>query len=113
MTNQKHSRKPVPLDVVIGRAIRHLRRRRGLSQQMLAKRLGISVERVREYENAERSMRPRILVRLATVLEVPLSAFFSSYRRRPPLSTVAPSDTTYGRGRPVAAALPCSEPRGR
>jgi transcriptional regulator with XRE-family HTH domain len=81
---------------------------------MLAKRLGISVERVREYENAERSMRPRILVRLATVLEVPLSAFFTSYRRRRPLSIVAPSDTTYGRrGRPTAAALPCSEPRGR
>lgn len=97
MTTQKRSRKPVPLDIIIGRAIRHLRRRRGLSQQMLAKRLGISLERVREYEGAQRPMSPRMLIRLSTVLEVSLSAFFSSYRRRRPLGMIAVGATTYSR----------------
>ena len=102
MTPPRRSRKPVPLDVVIGRAIGHLRRRRGLSQQMLAEKLGISVERVREYESAKRSMRPRMLLRMGTVLEVPLSAFFSSYRRRRPLGMMAPSAATYSHQRSTA-----------
>jgi transcriptional regulator with XRE-family HTH domain len=107
VTTQKRGRKPVPLNVVIGRAIRHLRKRRGLSQHMLAKRLGIRVERVREYESAKRAMTPRMLIRLATVLEVSLSAFFRSYRRGPPLGTMAVGPTTYSREAPMLReALP-------
>ena len=97
MTTRKNSRKPVPLEVVIGRAIRHLRRRRGWSQQMLADRLGVGVDRVRDHENAARPMRPRILVRLATVLDVPMSAFFRNYRRRRPLGIMALGPATYSR----------------
>jgi transcriptional regulator with XRE-family HTH domain len=100
VTTQKRRRKPVPLEVVIGRAIRHLRMRRGLTQHMLAKRLGIPVERVKAYESAKRPMSPRMLIRLATVLEVSLSAFFRSYQRRRPLGTMAPGPTAYSREAP-------------
>lgn len=113
MPRQKRDRTPVPLDVVIGRAIRHLRTRRGLSQQMLADRLGISVERVRDYERAKRPMSPRMLIRLATVLDVSLSAFFRSYPRRPPLGTMAVGPTTYSRETPLASAVPHGLPRPR
>jgi transcriptional regulator with XRE-family HTH domain len=105
VTTQQRRRKPVPLEVVIGRAIRHLRRRRGLTQHMLAKRLGIRVERVREYESAKRAMTPRMLIRLATVLEVSLSAFFRSYRRARPLGTMAPGPTAYSRDAPLPPEL--------
>lgn len=113
MTRQKGSHRPVSLDVVIGRAIRHLRKRRGLSQQMLAKRLGIKVERVRQYESGSRAMSPRMLIRLATVLEVSLSAFFRSYPRRRPLGTMAVGPTTYSRAAPMPSALPEALPRQR
>jgi transcriptional regulator with XRE-family HTH domain len=105
VTTPKRSRTPVPLDVVIGRAIRHLRRKRGLSQRMLATRLGVSVERVRQLESAATPMRPRTLIRLATVLEAPLSAFFRNYRRRRPLGVVAATAATYSREQPAGAAL--------
>jgi transcriptional regulator with XRE-family HTH domain len=101
----KKGRKPIPLDVVVGRAIRHLRKKRDWSQQVLASRLGISLERVREHESGARPMRPRMLLRMATVLEVPLSAFFRNYRRRP-LGTMAMAAATYSRHRPGAAAMP-------
>jgi transcriptional regulator with XRE-family HTH domain len=88
-------RKQVPLEVVIGRAIRHLRTERRLSQAALASRLGITVERVRAYEKAERPMGPRILMRLARTFDLPLSAFFRDYRRHRPLGAVASTLTTY------------------
>lgn len=102
MTTQKHGRKRLPLEVVIGRAIRHLRVKRGWNQRVLANRLGIKIERVRDYEAGRRPMGPRMLIRLARVFEAPLSAFFRSYRdRRPPAAMMA-APATYGRTGPLA-----------
>jgi transcriptional regulator with XRE-family HTH domain len=105
MARRPRSRKPVPLDVIIARAIRHLRQKRGWSQQALAARLGITVEHLRGLEKATRPMRPRMLIRLASVLEAPLSAFFRNYGRRPPLGAIAVSPVTYDRD-PFGAAAP-------
>lgn len=89
---------------MIGRAIRHLRKRRGWSQQMLATRLGVRVERVRAFETAATPMRPRMLIRLARVLDVPLSALFRNYRqRRRPLGISAAAAAAYSHHRPVGS----------
>jgi transcriptional regulator with XRE-family HTH domain len=77
---------------------------------MLAEKLGVRVDRVRDYEKATRPMSPRMLLRLSKVLDVPLSAFFSNYPRRRPLGVIAPGTTTYSREPRPATAVPGAPP---
>ena len=64
-----------PNDVAFGRCIRRLREDRGLTQQVLAVALGISVCELDDYEGGVTRIAPTLLARLANTLEVPLVAF--------------------------------------
>lgn len=65
------------IDLLIGRRIRCLRRRRGIGQRVLAAHLGLSARGLNDYERGSRRVNPVLLARLATVLRVQLGAFFA------------------------------------
>ncbi|MCM2577969.1 helix-turn-helix domain-containing protein [Streptomyces meridianus] len=68
---------PVGL-TIIGAQVRSLRERRGITQGVLADRIGYSASLVRMIERGERLPRPEFLERLEGVLEVP--GLFTSVR---------------------------------
>lgn len=65
------------VDATIGMRIRARRAILGLSQQELGEMCGMSPQQVHKYERGINSIRPYRLVRIATVLGVPVSYFFS------------------------------------
>lgn len=67
-----------PVEVEIGHMIRMLRLIRGLSQQDLARRLGVSFQQVQKYERAMTHIASSRLYEIATVLRAPIGIFFSS-----------------------------------
>lgn len=58
-----------PVDVALGRAVRGLRKQRGLSQTELGDRLGLSFHQIRNYERGAQQLNLSTLVRIARVLE--------------------------------------------
>lgn len=64
------------IDEFIGHKIRWFRIQRGLSQDQLAKRLGISYQQLHKYENGSSSAFASRLADIATVLGVSVSALF-------------------------------------
>ena len=74
--------------VIDGHRLRQLRRQRGLSQEQLAWRTGMSVTTIARLErHASRSCRTRTLARLAAALGQPPAAFTLV---RPPSGHAAP-----------------------
>ena len=67
---------PSPVDVAVGRNVRIWRMAKGLSQAQLAKRLGITFQQVQKYETGGNRIPTGRLVRLATILGVPIAALF-------------------------------------
>lgn len=65
-----------PVDRHVGRRIRGKRRALGLSEDDLAKALGVDVSRIRAYERGIERVPSEHLVRLAEIMEVPMSYFF-------------------------------------
>lgn len=65
------------VDETIGMRIRSRRLILGLSQQDLGEMCGMSPQQVHKYERGINSIRPYRLVRVASVLGVPVSYFFS------------------------------------
>lgn len=70
------SRKPDPIDVFVGARIALRRAAMGLSQTVLAQRLGVSFQQVQKYETGANRISASRLHRLATVLATTPSAFF-------------------------------------
>ena len=65
-----------PVDRHVGQAVRLRRKLRGVSQQALAERLGITFQQVQKYETGANRISASTLHGIAQVLEVPVSAFF-------------------------------------
>ena len=65
-----------PVDRHVGRRIRGKRRALGLSEDDLAKALGVDVARIRAYERGTERVPSEHMVRLSELMEVPLSYFF-------------------------------------
>ena len=61
----------------IGHAIKQARRERGLTQQQLANRAGISITSLYYIESDTNSPSVRTLSKIAAALEVPVSALFA------------------------------------
>ena len=59
---------------LIGRTVRRLRTDRGLSQQVLATRLGISASYLNLIEHDQRAVTASLLIKLAETLRVDLGA---------------------------------------
>lgn len=62
----------------IGERLRAARKEMGLTQTELAERLGISFVGVSQWESGKRNPKKETLVRLAAILDVPVSYFFGT-----------------------------------
>lgn len=69
-------RNPEPIDAVVGKHIRLRRLSKGLSQTELGKRVGVTFQQVQKYEKGVNRVGASRLLRIAEVLEVPVSFFF-------------------------------------
>lgn len=65
-----------PVDVHVGKRIRHRRWMNGTTQQQLAERVGIKFQQIQKYETGMNRVSASRLWDIAKVLEVPVSFFF-------------------------------------
>lgn len=65
-----------PVDVHVGRAVRVQRKLRGLTQQALAERIGLTFQQVQKYETGANRISASALHAIAGALGVPVAAFF-------------------------------------
>lgn len=69
-------------DVEIGRKIRSLRLQRGLSQSGLGDGIGLTFQQVQKYEKGTNRVSAGRLQRIANLLQVPITFFYSSVGER-------------------------------
>lgn len=69
----KRPKGPDEVDVILGRRLKSLRVRRGLSQTALGKVLGLSFQQIQKFERGAHRMRVSQLWRVAEALEVPVT----------------------------------------
>jgi transcriptional regulator with XRE-family HTH domain len=68
----------MPVDQHVARRIRGKRRALGITEDSLAKALGVDASRIEAYERAKERVPSEHLVRLSEILGVPLGYFFPS-----------------------------------
>ena len=78
------TRKSGPLDAMVGARIRMLRVNRGMSQTMLAERIGVTFQQVQKYERGANRVGASRLSRIASVLGVSVDELFESSRAESP-----------------------------
>jgi transcriptional regulator with XRE-family HTH domain len=71
-----------PEHVLLGRAVREMRARRGLSQEAAGQRCGLHRNYVGAVERGEVNTTFRVLMKVATGLGVPLSELLALYETR-------------------------------
>ncbi len=65
-----------PVDVHVGKRIRHRRWMVGMTQQQLAERVGIKFQQIQKYETGMNRVSASRLWDIASVLAVPINFFF-------------------------------------
>jgi transcriptional regulator with XRE-family HTH domain len=65
-----------PVDVFVGKRVRHRRWMLGVTQQQLAERVGIKFQQIQKYETGMNRISASRLWDIAEALEVPISFFF-------------------------------------
>ena len=65
-----------PVDVYVGKRVRHRRWLIGMTQQQLAERVGIKFQQIQKYETGANRVSASRLWDIADALEVPVSFFF-------------------------------------
>ena len=65
-----------PVDVHVGKRVRHRRWMLGVTQQQLAERVGIKFQQIQKYETGMNRISASRLWDIAEALEVPISFFF-------------------------------------
>ncbi|WP_409455671.1 helix-turn-helix domain-containing protein [Paracoccus sp. (in: a-proteobacteria)] len=65
-----------PRDIKIGEAIRHRRRELGLTQQDVAKHIGVTYQQVQKYECAQTRVSASTLGDIADLLHTDIEYFF-------------------------------------
>jgi len=65
-----------PVDLHVGRVVRAQRKLRGISQQALGKRIGLTFQQVQKYETGANRISASALHAIAGVLDLPVAAFF-------------------------------------
>ena len=78
-----------PVDVHVGKRIRHRRWMVGMTQQQLAERVGIKFQQIQKYETGMNRVSASRLWDISDVLSVPVSFFFEGLG-----DEAAPSDAT-------------------
>ena len=82
---------PHPVDVHVGKRIRHRRWLAGMTQQQLAERVGIKFQQIQKYETGANRVSASRLWDIADALDVEVSFFFEGLE-----SDVAETDTNAG-----------------
>ncbi|MEA2943770.1 MAG: hypothetical protein QOD09_4299, partial [Bradyrhizobium sp.] len=72
------TKRPDPLDVMVGAKIRVFRIHRGVSQTDLAEQIGVTFQQVQKYETGMNRVGASRLSRIATVLGVSIGELFES-----------------------------------
>lgn len=82
-----------PVDVHVGKRIRHRRWLVGMTQQQLAERVGIKFQQIQKYETGANRVSASRLWDIADALDVPVSFFFEGLdsAHEPPAGSV-PAD---------------------
>jgi transcriptional regulator with XRE-family HTH domain len=71
-----------PIDTEVAKRVRSLRLQRGLSQTELSDALGVTFQQVQKYERGANRISAGRLYRIAKVLDVPVTFFFSEFKTR-------------------------------
>jgi transcriptional regulator with XRE-family HTH domain len=71
------AKSPDPVDIEVGHRIRVERLSRGISQSVLGDRLGVTFQQVQKYEKGVNRVGAGRLTKIAEVLGVPVSTFFT------------------------------------
>jgi transcriptional regulator with XRE-family HTH domain len=79
--------RPDRLDIEVGRRVRTFRLQKGLSRQKLGDQLGLTFQQVRRYEKGTNRIGAGRLQRIANILGIPVSDFFTSRGQRAAAST--------------------------
>jgi transcriptional regulator with XRE-family HTH domain len=74
----KTRRSPDQFDVALGHRIKVERKSRGISQELLANRIGVSFQQLQKYERGKNRISPSRLSAIADILEMPVSIFFEA-----------------------------------
>lgn len=74
------SKRPGPIDAVVGRTIRALRLSKGISQSTLGRRLGVSFQQIQKYENGTNRIGAGRLAQIAVAFDVPVEALLQGVR---------------------------------
>jgi transcriptional regulator with XRE-family HTH domain len=72
-----------PVDVYVGKRIRHRRWMNGTTQQQLAESVGIKFQQIQKYETGMNRVSASRLWDIANVLDVPVSFFFEGLDTQP------------------------------
>ena len=68
--------KPSENDRIIGQNLRNIRLHRGLSQDQLGKKIGVSFQQIQKYEKGTNRISGGRFIDLSHTLDVPIMAFF-------------------------------------
>lgn len=63
-------------DIFAGEQVKHYRALQGISQEKLAKKIGVTFQQVQKYENGSNRMALSTAAKVAHVLEVDIEVFF-------------------------------------
>lgn len=77
-----------PVDVHVGKRVRHRRWMVGMTQQQLAERVGIKFQQIQKYETGMNRVSASRLWDIADALDVPVSFFFEGLNNK---TTEAPA----------------------
>lgn len=75
-SGEKSSRRPNPIDVHVGSRVRLQRMLRGISQEKLGEKLGLTFQQIQKYEKGVNRIGASRLYDLASVLGVPIQFFY-------------------------------------
>lgn len=89
MPAKKLPKKPSSIDVAVGRNVRIWRMARGMSQVQLASRLGVTFQQLQKYEVGANRIGTGRLVKVATVLGIPIATLFDGADTDPSRSLLA------------------------
>ena len=90
------SMRPNPIDVHVGQRLRQRRVLAGLSQEKLARMVGITFQQVQKYERGANRIVASRLYQLANVLDVPVSYFFEEISEEAANDDAEPQESLVG-----------------
>ena len=73
---EEQSLQPNPIDIHVGLRVRMYRTLRGLSQEKLAEKLGLTFQQVQKYERGQNRISASRLWELSRVLDTPIQKFY-------------------------------------